>query len=121
MQIALRHPGTEQFKFIDSGWSWTIFLGAAFFGLPLFFRGLAFWGTVMVVVWCLRILGPIMADSVATAASIEWFFILAVLGLSVFLGLKGNLMSARHYIACGYQFAKPDSTEARVGARLMGL
>ena len=51
MQVALRHPNTGSFKFIDTGWSWPIFLGAGFFGLPLFFRGMAMWGTAMLILW----------------------------------------------------------------------
>ena len=53
MQIALRHNGTGNLRFIDTGWSWSLFLGASFFGLPLFFRGLALWGTLMVILWFL--------------------------------------------------------------------
>ena len=112
MQVALRHPSTGSFKFIDTGWSWSIFLGAGFFGLPLFFRGLALWGTLMLVLWFLQLAAPMIVP--ADADMIEWLLTLAVLGLCVFLGFRGNDLSARHFLACGYEFAYPDSTEARI-------
>ena len=54
MRVALRHRGTGKIKYVDTGWSWSVFLSAGFFGLPLFLRGLSLWGTVMVITWCLR-------------------------------------------------------------------
>ena len=70
MQVALRHPGTGKFKLVDTGWSWSIFLGAGFFGLPLYFRGLALWGTLMLVLWFVQLTVPLVAA--ANGATLEW-------------------------------------------------
>ena len=113
MRIALRHPGNGDFKFIETGWSWPIFWYAGFFGLPLFFRGLAMWGTVMVAVWALQLAITVVAESAVRAVSTHWILGFVSLGLCAYLGLKGNALSARHFIACGYDFVNPDSAEAR--------
>jgi len=100
MQVALRHPGSRKIRFIRTGWSWSIFLGAAFFGLPLFFRGLALWGTVMLGLWFAQ-LGVSLA--VTQGDTLERMLDLAVLGASVYLGFRGNALSMRHFLACGYE------------------
>lgn len=119
MQVALRHPHTGSFKFIDTGWSWPIFLGAGFFGLPLFFRGMALWGTVMLVLWFLQLAVPLTAGG--DVDMLGWILSLAVLGACVFLGARGNALSARHFFACGYEFAYPDGLEARMASESWGL
>jgi hypothetical protein len=119
MQVALRHPNTGNFKFIDTGWSWPLFLGAGCFGVPLFFRGLALWGTVMLVLWFLQLAVPFVA--VANGDTLEWILSFAVAGVCLFLGFRGNALSARHFVACGYDFAYPDSVEARAAAENWGL
>lgn len=119
MQVALRHPGTGKFKFVDTGWSWSIFLGAGFFGLPLYFRGLALWGTLMLVLWFVQLTVPLVAA--ANGAMLEWLLTFAVVGLCFYLGFRGNALSARHLVACGYEFADPQSPEARIAAERWGL
>lgn len=113
MRIALTHPGNGDVKFVETGWNWTIFWFAGFFGLPLFFRGLAMWGTVMVSIWGMQLATSILSASSERAATMHWALGLASFGLCVYLGFKGNGLSARHLIACGYDFRKPDSGEAR--------
>lgn len=119
MQVALRHPNTGSFKFIDTGWSWPIFLGAGFFGLPLFFRGMSLWGTAMLILWFLQLAVPLAAGG--DADTLSWILTFAVLGLCGFLGARGNALSARHFLACGYEFAYPDSPEARLASESWGL
>ena len=121
MQLALRHRGTGKIKLVDTGWSWSIFLAAGFFGLPLFLRGLSLWGTVMVVTWCLQLFLPQTAGSVGEAASMQLYLSLAIGGLCLYLGFKGNALSARHYIACGYDFSDPKGPEARIASEAWGL
>ena len=121
MQVALRHRGTGNIRHVDTGWSWSIFLAAGFFGLPLYLRGLSFWGTVMVITWCLRLFLPTAAGSLASTAELQLYLSLAIGGLCFYLGFKGNALSARHYIACGYEFSEPDGTEARIASDEWGL
>ncbi len=117
MQIHLRHPGTGDFKTLDTGWSWLLFLACGFLGLPLFFRGLALWGAVMLVLWCLRLAPPLAMGPGETGESLDWILTLALMALSVFVGFKGNDMTANRYFSLGYRFAKPDDGAADAGAR----
>ncbi len=113
MRIALSHPGTGDTRFVETGWSWTLFWFAGFFGLPLFFRGLALWGAVMATIWSMQVAASTLAVTSERAASMHWLLGLASLGLCLYLGFQGNALTARHLFACGYDFSKPDSAEAR--------
>lgn len=119
MRVALRHAGTGNLRFVGTGWSWSIFLSAGFLGLPLFFRGLALWGVVMLVLWFLALAGALAVTDAGDTLAL--LLNLAIAGLCLFLGFRGNALSARHFIACGYDFARPDSSEARIAARSWGL
>ncbi|HVO14849.1 MAG TPA: hypothetical protein VMV26_06530 [Alphaproteobacteria bacterium] len=120
MRVTLKHPASGRLKFVETGWSWSLFLGAGALGLPLFFRGMALWGAVMVVLWSLQLAEPFIAPDGGTD-TLDLILMLAVAGLCLFLGYRGNALTARHYLACGYEFAEPDSLEARVAAQSWGL
>lgn len=113
MRIALTHPGNGDTKFVETGWNWNIFWFAGMFGLPLFFRGLAMWGTVMVAIWSMQMATLMLSAASERAAAIHFLLGLASLGLCLYLGLRGNALTARRLFACGYDFRKPDSPEAR--------
>jgi len=119
MKVALRQPHTGRFKFVGTGWSWPIFLGATFLGLPLFFRGLALWGTAMLVLWVAQLAAPHVALS--HGEIVAWALHLIAGGLCFYLGWRGNALAARHLVACGYEFAEPDSGDARNAAQRWGI
>lgn len=123
MNVTLRHTGTGHLRVVDTGWSWSLFLASGFLGLPLFFRGLALWGTVMLAAWTLS-LGALVVDSTGGGTGMEmldWGLTLIVGGLCAFFGLKGNALAARRYLSLGYDFVNPDSADAREAARSWGL
>ncbi len=120
MYVTLRHPGSGTVKMIEAGWSWSLFMGAGFLGLPLFFRGLAKWGVVMFAAWAARLLVPLATDSLPDIAQIEWVMSFLIGGLCLFLGLKGNDLTREHYLACGYELAEKRSMEERVAGQLWG-
>ena len=62
--------------------------------------------------------GGIAPDATVTAILVPGT---ALAALSVFLGYRGNAMIARRYLARGYQFARPQSVEARLAAQRWGL
>ena len=121
MKIMLRHPGTGDVRTVETGWSWSLLFASGFLGLPLFFRGLALWGAVMMIAWTLSLL-PLVADRPGVEfEAFDWGLTLVSLALCAFLGLKGNALTAKRYIALGYEFADPDGVEARVAAQNWGL
>ena len=121
MQIALRHPETGDVKFVPTGWSWSLFLSSGLLGLPLFFRGLALWGTAVLTLGCLELGVTLASASDADLSAVELALMLLSTGLCVYLGMKGNALTARRYISCGYDFAHPDATEARIAAEDWGI
>jgi hypothetical protein len=118
MSLTMKHPGTGSIKVVETGWSWSLFLGAGFLGIPLFFRGLSYWGVVMVVAWTLRIGAPFLVSSDAGATELEWVLTALVTGLCLYLGAKGNELSEAHFRACGYEPYRNENLEDRVAARL---
>jgi len=118
MLETFRHPGTGSVKLVESGWSWSLFFGATFLGLPLFFRGLTRWGVIMFTVWAVGIALPFIDHSTTDLAVLQWIMSAVVFGLCVYLGFKGNELSAEHYMACGYERADTRDLEDRVSSRL---
>lgn len=110
MRIALRLAGTDDLKVINTGWSWSLFLGGGFLGLPLFFRGLPAWGALMLTLWTVQLALPFAAGGNTDA--LEWILNLATMGLCLYLGFRGNALSARHFVNCGYEPADPGSPQA---------
>ena len=96
-----------------------MFLGSGFLGLPLFFRGLAISGTVMLVAWSLNFAALF---AVGTSADIlDWPLTIVIVALCVYFGFKGNALIAKRYFSLGYEFVDPDGVEARVAAQSWGL
>jgi len=119
MLVMLEKPGTGEHKALGVGWNWSFLFFSAFLGLPLFFNGLPVWGALALILWGLDWALPMITPDATAAAILVPGSALA--GLSVFLGYRGNAMIARRYLARGYQFARPQSTEARLAAQRWGL
>jgi hypothetical protein len=51
----------------------------------------------------------------------EWLLSFVVGGLCLFLGFKGNDLSAQHYLACGYEESDNRSFEDRMAERLQAI
>jgi hypothetical protein len=119
MLVMLEKPATGDRKALGVGWNWNFFLFSAFLGLPLFVNGLPIWGAVVLVLWGLDWALPLITPDATAVAILVPGTILA--GLSVFLGYRGNGLIARRYLARGYQFASPQSPEARQAAQRWGL
>jgi len=102
------------------GWSWTLFLFAGFFGLPLFLRKLNTWGFVFLILWVVNLLGPsVAAGDKGLLISTVMFFVF--LGLQIWLGVKGNEMTAKDRLEHGWQFAEPQSEATRFARDKWGI
>lgn len=119
MRVMLEKPGTGEQKALDVGWNWTFLLFSSVLGLPLFRHGLTPWGALVLILWGLNLAMTLIVPDATGAATLAPGAALAA--LSLFLGYRGNGMIARRYLALGYQFAKPRSAEARLGAESWGL
>lgn len=102
--VLFRHKATGRTRVVPRGWSWSLFLMSGFFGIPLFLRGLAVWGSIMCVVGALGVLAAIEPDGVmADRMSLMVSVIYA--SVSLWLGLQGNAITAEHFRNTGWEEA----------------
>jgi hypothetical protein len=113
MKVKFNNPRTGQIKSVKVGWNWALFMSGSLIGLPLFWNGLCVWGSVMVSLWAI---GLIITHGMGTA-------ILSVIGmgLSIFLGVKGNEMIAKNYLKQGWEFVDPESTIVKIAKEQWGI
>ena len=121
MVVMLQNPRSGDRKAMVVGLNWSFLLFSAFLGLPLFFAGLTGWGAAVLLLWGLDFALPFIAPDPAALGRLALAPYASLVLLSLFLGFKGNGLIARKYFARGYDFAKPDSAEARHAADKRGL
>lgn len=119
MKVRLKNQVTGELKEIKVGWSWTLFLFSGIFGLPLFLRKLNTWGFLFLALWVVNLIGPYIAGAEAAGISLVMFFIFA--GLGIWLGIKGNEMTAKNYLELGWRFADPLSEDAKFARGKWGI
>lgn len=120
MNVAMKNPKTGEIKEVKVGWSWTLFLFSGLFGLPLFLRKLHIWGAIFLVLWVVNLIAPsaLPADEGAII-SIGLFIIF--FALQIFLGIKGNEMTAKNYLENNWAFAEPDSELTKMAKMRWGI
>ena len=92
-KIVLKNSQTSETKEVKVGWSWTLFLFAGFFGVPMFMRGLTRFGIGMIGLQ----LGPLV-----WGAQTNYIFGFAIIALSIFLAIKGNELTTETYMKRGW-------------------
>ena len=113
MKVAMTNPKTGEVKEVKVGWSWILFLFSGFFGLPLFLRKLHVWGGIFLILWIVYIIAPSMMQNEEEALGLMILLNLVFLGLQIWLGIKGNEMTAKNYLELGWNFTNPDSDEVK--------
>lgn len=113
MTVAMKHPATGEIKQIKVGWSWTLFFFSGVLGLPLFWRRLYVWGSVELVIWAVNLINE--------SLEVRGPLILVSIGLSIFLGIKGNEMTAKNYLEHAWTFLEPDSDMTRMAKMRWGI
>jgi hypothetical protein len=96
-----------------------MFFSSGAFGLPLFFCGLPIWGFVCLTLSIFDLSEPLFAGDRDYAVSSVMDLIL--LGLAVWLGIKGNEMIGRSLLAQGWEMTEPRSAAARYAAENWGV
>ncbi len=121
MKVAMTNPKTGEVREIKVGWSWILFLFSSFFGLPLFLRKLHVWSGIFLVLWSLYIIFPSMMQNEEEALSLMILLNLVFLGLQIWLGIKGNEMTAKNYLELGWNFTNPNSDEVKFAKGKWGI
>lgn len=113
MQVVMKNPRTGQLRDVKIGWSWTLFLFSNFFGLPLFLRKLTMWGCVFLVLTVISVgLGFVFPRGAGLVAAS--LVNVVEFGLSIYLAIEGNELTAKNYLELGWNFVEPEMVEFEV-------
>lgn len=121
MNVTMVNPSTGEGKEVKIGWSWILFLFSSFLGIPLFLRKLYVWGGVMLILWLVYIIAPSIMSTEEESVGLFVVLNLIFLGLSIWLGLKGNEMTAKNYLELGWKFSNPESDEVKFAKNKWGI
>lgn len=121
INVALRNERTGEVKDIKIGWSWTLFLFSGLLGIPLFLRRLNTWGGAMIAFWVVYQVVPALMTNPDDRAALNIGLGLLGIGLSVFFGLKGNELTAKHWLENGWTWANPDDQSTILARRVWSL
>ena len=121
MKVAMKNPRTGEIKLIKVGFSWVLLFFSGLLGIPLFLRRLHAWGAVMLALWVVNFFLPYVIPHPGDALFASTAVLLIALGLSIWLGVKGNEMTAKNYLEAGWQFADPTADNARLAKAKWGI
>ena len=97
--VYFKHKQSGEMESLYVGFNFSLFfLSFALFGLLLYLRGLTKWGIISTLSW-IGIFIP------GLNILIGGF----IIGASIYLGIKGNELTAKHLLKKGYEFMNPDS------------
>jgi hypothetical protein len=120
VSVLFKHPSGARAKRVKLGFAWDLFLFAGVFGVPLFLRGLANWGAAILGLWLIDFgLGRFGRGPLQHPAEVALFT--AFLGLQLWLGFKGNALTARAYRARGWTADNQRDPAVRLALEKWGL
>lgn len=108
MHISFKNTKTGEILQVKVGFSWILFLFSFAFGIPLFLRRLYVWGAIFFVLEALLLILP-FHEVEFTPLDFVW---IAMLGLSIYMGVKGNEITAKNYLENGWEFSDELNDEA---------
>ncbi|MGH7087577.1 MAG: hypothetical protein ACREFQ_01610 [Stellaceae bacterium] len=94
VRVLFKAPSGTRAKQVKLGFAWDLFLFSGVLGLPLFLRGLPEWGAAVLALW-ISDLGLARSAQAGWHRPAEFALFAVFLGLEIFLGLKGNALTAR--------------------------
>ena len=130
MEVSLVNRNTGELKAIKVGWSWTIFFWNHLFSLPLFLRGLYGYAAIRLVLFILAAefgINFIALESFEQMPTFERadglpvLISLLPLVFDIYMGVKGNELTAKKYNRKNWDFAEPDSPAARYAKQKWGI
>jgi hypothetical protein len=119
MSIVLRNKSSGETKEVKVGFSWILFLFAGCLGIPLFLRRLHVWGAVFLALWILDVL--VVMASPEQGSAIVFSINLIFCGLQIWLGIKGNEMTAMNLLENGWEFTDSGSDAVRFARLKWGI
>lgn len=119
--IILNRPDGGTQKRIRVGFAWDLFLLAPLFGLPLFLRRLSRWGAAMLGLWLVDLALGWLLRGGAVAAPMQVVLFATFLVVQLWLGFRGNELTAKAYLAQGWTVDRPDFVATRRVLERWGL
>lgn len=116
--VGFKNPKTGEVKHVKCGFSWTLFFWAGLLGLPLFLRKLNTLAIIVLVLWAMSLLvGPFGMNSKV----LQVIMICTSMGFQIWLGYKGNELTAKNYLEHDWIIAEPNSEFTKIALRQWGL
>lgn len=115
IHVTFKNPKTGELKQVKVGWSWTLFLFAGLFGLPLFLRKLNTLGFLFLLMWAVNFVASLYLGPVGVVTTCLF------LGLCIWIAIKGNELTAKNYLERGWEFSNPDTDIVKVAKAKWGL
>jgi len=116
--VPFKQPRTGEVRTVKVGWSWVLFFWSGVLGIPLFLRRLNVWGFVFLALWIVNILASVISYQAEGVSGVTF---LVALALQIWLGIKGNEMTAKNYLEQGWEFAEPTAEATRIGRAAWGI
>ena len=112
-KITFTNSITGETATVKAGFSWILFFFSSFFGIPLFLRKLYLFGVIMLILETTNIILVVFSESYYSYYYSELVFLMYLLqfgmfGLNIFLGIRGNKITALNYIKLGYKITNKE-------------
>ncbi|MDY5049898.1 MAG: hypothetical protein SPF17_00590 [Candidatus Mucispirillum faecigallinarum] len=112
-KITFTNSITGETATVKVGFSWILFFFSSFFGIPLFLRKLYLFGVIMLILETTNIILVVFSESYYSYYYSELVFLMYLLqfgmfGLNIFLGIRGNKITALNYIKLGYKITNKE-------------
>jgi TIR domain len=119
--VTFVNPRTGERKQVRTGFSSGMFFGSSFFGLPLF--GIVFFRRELYTTGAIYFLGSLFCYSMMTAGqpSLAFFTVFIFLCLSVFVGIRGNQITAVGLVRRGWTILDDGTGLAAAARQRWGL
>ncbi|MDE2230086.1 MAG: hypothetical protein KGL11_13745 [Alphaproteobacteria bacterium] len=112
MRLGLKPPDGGRIKWIRVGFAWDLFVLSPLLGLPLFWRKLHAWGAiVLAILLAWFVADRFLAGRIEMIAGIGFAGVFFLLDL--FLGWRGNRLTAHAYLRHGWTVDHPDYAATR--------
>jgi hypothetical protein len=106
LRFKQKQSGKE--KQLRTGFAWDLFLFAGLFGLPLFLRRLPQWGALILALWLIDLLIGRLPLGRPIGALAEAALFGAFLLAQLWLGFRGNRLTAKALLAHGWRVERPE-------------
>ena len=121
MKVKMKNSATGELKEVKVGWSWTLFFFSSFLGIPLFLRKLHIFGGIFLVLWIINLIAPSLMHTQDEALEITIIINLLIFGLAIWMGIKGNEMTAKNYLENGWSFDEEESNSVKFAKGKWGI